>query len=142
MNKYVITSDKTTGEVVFTYNDKGLLIGFDFQLDDSESYMLLWTLNKLIFKWEEEFKNEVKSLKIRCTKLTLEVTFDMFWEKYDHKSMSSKHKTLARWKNLSKTDQIRAFNFISTYNSRRMSMVPCPAKKLAETYLNSMMWNN
>lgn len=142
MNKYVITSDKSVGEVTFIYNDQQLLVHFDYQMDAPDDKPLRWTLASLIYQNESDFLNAVKRHKLRCTRVIKEVNFDEFWEKYDHKSMSSKHKSLVRWQNLSKTDQIRAFEFIPKYNARRSSMVPSPAKKLAETYLNSMMWNN
>lgn len=75
----------------------------------------------------------------KLTEVTLNITFEMFWNRYDDKVLSSRRKTEARWNRMTKADQIKAFNFINRYEQN----IPTGTrKKYAETYLNSEIWNN
>jgi hypothetical protein len=134
---YSLTSNNFTGEILFTYNDAGLLTAMEVNADLDEKQhigflkMLPCNYNALV-DWQRKHSH------LSITEVLDNVTHDMFWDKYDDKIRSSKKKSLARWNKHSKADQIKAYNFISTYNRNRGTA----EKKYAETYLNAELWNN
>ena len=73
------------------------------------------------------------------TEVLEEITFEMFWNRYNEKVRSSKKKAMITWKRLSRADQVKAFNHIRKYEQ---NIAPGVAKKYAETYLNAELWNN
>lgn len=68
-----------------------------------------------------------------------EVTFDMFWQRYDDKARSSKVKTRKAWDKMPKREQVKAYNYVPKYFQ---SIPPGVCKKYATTYLSDQLWNN
>jgi hypothetical protein len=134
---YSLTSSKFTGEVLFTYNPDQLLIKFDIKADMTRD-QIIWLL-----KWIPGNYNALLDWKKKYDHLSLvefieTVTFEMFWDAYDDKVRSSKKKALKIWVKLATGDQVKAYNYIKTYNRNRGTA----EKKYAETYLNAELWNN
>ena len=73
------------------------------------------------------------------TELVEEITFDMFWQRYDDKARSSKVKTQRAWDKMPKREQVKAYQFIPRYFE---SIPPGVCKKYATTYLSDQLWNN
>lgn len=137
---YLLTSDKFDGAVLFEFDADGFLIRYDISEAQLDERQRLWILQKLP-KAVEHLKLILKAA--RGARLTLQartgVPFEDFWDRYDHKALSSKKKCLAWWKRSSKLQRDRAYNFIGLYEKRLPDGI---AKKYAETYLNSELWNN
>ncbi|MCL2290844.1 MAG: hypothetical protein FWC34_09130 [Bacteroidetes bacterium] len=76
---------------------------------------------------------------VTVTEMMQDVTFDMFWKRYDDKLNSSKKKTLIKWNRMRETERVKAYRFIGKYFS---SIPDGTRKKYAETYLNAELWNN
>ena len=71
--------------------------------------------------------------------LLQEITFDMFWDRYNEKIRSSKKRSQIKWNSMTKAEQIKCFNYLSMY----FRNIPAGCvKKNCETYLNSELWNN
>lgn len=139
MTKYSLTSVAFDGEVIFTFNDSGLLESFDTAGADLSETQQVWILKQLPRELAEIKRVIGTSDSAKLTELKQEITFDMFWIRFDEKIRSSKKKSLAKWNRLSKTDRVKAFYFISKYE---MSIPNGVAKKYAESYLNAELWNN
>ncbi len=138
MNIYLLTSKMIEGEIEFRFGADGFLVYFQSraQLTEEQSR---WILANMPVKEThiEQIRNMSKTMHL--TRVTQHVSFDDFWNRYDHKAVSSKKKTQAAWERLSKAEQIKAYNYIPRYFSNIPAGV---AKKYAETYLNSQLWNN
>jgi hypothetical protein len=80
-----------------------------------------------------------RSKSAKFTEIKQEITFDMFWNKYDDKVLSSKKRTQKKWESMKKNEQINAFNHITKYFQ---SIPNGLRKKIAECYLNAEQWNN
>lgn len=73
------------------------------------------------------------------TELVEDITFDMFWQRYDDKARSSKVKTQRAWDKMPEREQVKAYQFIPRYFQ---SIPPGVCKKYATTYLSDQLWNN
>jgi hypothetical protein len=140
MKTYLLTSTKWAGEIELRYDDGGWLTGYDYRAELSEEQRA-WFLNYMPRRLID-LQPMVKTT--HTAKLTempeKEVTFGMFWERYDDAATSSRKRTLKKWEKMAKSEQIKAYRHIYTYfaaisrgNTR---------KKYAETYLNDELWNN
>ncbi|MFH1121770.1 MAG: hypothetical protein V1775_18260 [Bacteroidota bacterium] len=139
MKRFVLTSDAFTGEVEFIFNDLGLLYSFSMsnaQLSEKQQVFIIKELPREL--------NEIKrvigtSQSAKITEVAIEITFEMFWKRYDPPANSKKKKkALPRWNKMSKAEQMKAYYHISKYESNMRG----EAKMYAETYLNSELWNN
>lgn len=136
INIYEIYSNPLCCNVCLQYRD-GVL--YSFQADNAtfdkeackdKRYVMFFT--------EEAFLKAAAEAKVKLTIIKREITFDMFWDKYDHKAVSGKQEAIKSWEKLSKKDQIGAFDYITVYNSILKSN---PVSKLhASTYLNKKRW--
>lgn len=139
MKHYQLTSVAFAGAVDLFFDDAGVLQKFD---------MTGATLTKPQQEWIlREMQPNLSDLKIqltdsgtaKITEVTTEVTFDMFWSKYDDKINSSRKRAQQKWNKMTKTDQIRAYGFIG----KSLANLPTGTRrKYAETYLNAELWDN
>lgn len=136
MKIYHLTSVKFTGYIEFQFNDNELLEKYQIYADLAENQQVYLLKN---IPRETLELDKLKSEFVTITEINQDVTFDMFWTRYDEKIRSSKKKTIARWNKMSPGEQIRAYRFISKYES---NILPGTAKKYAETYLNTELWAN
>lgn len=139
MKHYQLTSDAFTGAVDFYFNNDGLLSRFDTEEATLSIEQSTWLLKHLPRELSELSKVLEKSTTAKLTEVKREVTFQMFWDRYDDKVISSKKKTEAKWARMSKSQQIRAYDFIQKYF---LNLPTNTRKKYAETYLNNELWNN
>jgi hypothetical protein len=135
MKTYQYYSTIFGSEVQVMYNQSGLLTGFtvlhnvekiNSQLDQFKNWFRL-----------EDFLIEAKKHSLKVTEIDRVVTFEMFWEKYKQKDCGRK-KGEASWKELSKADQVKAFDFIDYFNG--ILKMNATAKPYATTYLNQKRW--
>lgn len=135
---YTITCPKFAGAVKIIFAD-----GYCQSYNSSEAVLTdkqkLYFTDKLSLT-EEAFLNTLGQAGIFTIVGEKEaLTFDMFWNKYNEKAHSSKKKTQAKWQRMSKEQQIKAYMHIPAYFKNIPNGI---AKKYAETYLNSEIWNN
>ncbi len=136
---FLLTSTLWAGEVELRYDEMGYLTHFDLNRSEMTKEQHISFL-----QWLPRTKDELDYIIKKATHLTLsdfvqEVTFEMFWDRYNEKVRSSKKKTLRIWERLSMNNRVRAYNHISRYEN---NINPGVAKKYAETYLNAELWNN
>lgn len=139
MKKYSLTSAAFEGEVIFCFNDAGLLESFDSSGAELSEEQQIFMLKKLPRELCEVQRVIGTSPTAKMLEIKQEITFEMFWNRYDEKIRSSKKKSLARWNRFNKSDQAKAYYFIGKYE---MSIAQGVAKKYAESYLGAELWNN
>ena len=145
MKTYAMTSPQFTGEVRFEYDESGRLIRFEVEADLSElQFSFLYERLPVTLLQMSNFQRLLREIKSPAviTETVREVSFDEFWKKYfagRGSDNSSKKKARTRWDRMTKTEQVRAYNHIPRYLSKIPSGI---GVKLAETYLNSEIYNN
>ncbi|MDR1846730.1 MAG: hypothetical protein LBR17_01250 [Bacteroidales bacterium] len=134
----IATGQKFKGEIILEYDAvTELLIKADLtgaELNSEQHHRFLQWLPKTIAVIAE--LQQKKSGLIFTDK---EVTFEMFWNRYDDRLNSSKKRTMAKWQKMSKAEQLKAYFYIQKYF---LSIPAGTRKKYAETYLNAELWNN
>jgi len=136
MRTFILTSKNFGGEVFFHYVSEKLVKFncIDATLSDIQHTYILQHLPLTVSMLENH-----KSPTSEIEEINPDITFDMFWSRYDDRLNSSKKRTEAKWNKMSATEREKAFNYINRY------FVSIPAgtrKKYAETYLNAELWNN
>lgn len=129
-----VKSSRSINGVNYSYRDNSLFCGLSIL--DTEVNTL--GVIQSIFLKQNTFLAWCASNKMTVVELGMNITFDLFWDKYDKKAKSSKKKALKVWNRLTESNQVKAFYFIQTYDTNR----DFTDKKYAETYLNSELWNN
>lgn len=133
----IMTSEHIEGQVSFEYNEIGQLAVLKIDAALTEKQQAFISAN---IPWHQ---SHIEALKANTKKATFvvmdrEITFEMFWNRYNDKSRSSKKKTEALWNKLSKTDQVKAYMYIPVYLKNKGAA----EKKYATTYLSDELWNN
>ena len=137
MRQFNVTTPTSTNGVIYTYTDAGLFAGI--QVNETMELAVLKNLIVAIKPTIEEFFLWAKAFrKIEVVELQQQITFEMFWDRYDDKARSSKKKSLHLWNRLTEPDRIKAYYHYPTYNKLRANA----EKKYCETYLNAELWNN
>jgi hypothetical protein len=133
-----VKGPNSTEGVNYTYTDENLHF-VSVEIKDALSpkgilYIIenLKPLLPLFLNWAESMA------KVTVVELNQQVTFEMFWLKYNDRERSSRKRCLAMWDKFSKDNQVKAYYFIDTYNRNRGTA----EKKYCETYLKSELWNN
>lgn len=137
--QYSLTSKAFTGEVILEFNEQGSLIRYDASKAELDANQLNFIAMRLPGNVDDIKQLLGSSGTAKLTEIISEVTFDMFWNRYNDKVRSSKKKAEIKWHKMKRTDQIKAFQFIIKYE---MNMAPGISKKYAETYLAAEQWNN
>lgn len=137
MLKITMTSAQFRGSLVFNYNEAGLLIRLDIDADLTDKQKKIITED---LPWTAEAAKQFMARYDKATYLVQEqeLTFDMFWNRYNDKARSSKVKTEKAWDKMKKTEQLKAYIFIPTYFRNKGTA----EKKYATTYLSDELWNN
>ncbi len=135
---YSLVSSKFSGEVRVTFNSEKLLTKFEV-LGEMVYHTHLHILNYLPLTSNELDKLKAESRTLQVTEVVEEITFDMFWKKYNDSARSSKKKSLAKWNKFNTDNQRKAYFYYSIYIN---NIPPGVEKKYCETYLNAEMWNN
>jgi hypothetical protein len=139
MSLYSLTSTAFDGEVLFEFNDAGILQKFDTSAAQLSEQQQLWILKKMPKHLAHVKMILGDSETATLTELKQDVTFEMFWNRYNEKVRSSKKKAERIWNRLTKTNQVKAFRGIVAYERNIPGGV---LKKYAETYLGAELWNN
>lgn len=139
MTQYFITHSSYTGEIKVVYNQDKLLDGFDCSSTN------LSERRRAIFKEVipvriedlEGIKEVIKGCHIIAEEL--EISFDMFWNKYDKKINRKRCEPL--WRKLSKAKQYAAYNGIAAYN-RYLHSTGFRGKQDPDNYLRNETWTS
>lgn len=138
MKTFILTSARMQGEIEFRFDDAGYLHGYENRavLTPDQQEWLLARLPKTLDGLKAVL---TQSKGARLTEVSQEVTFEMFWDRYNEKTLSSKKKSMQRWDKMSQRSRQAAYSFIFNYLA---SLPQGVRKKYAETYLSSEIWDN
>ncbi len=136
MASYLLTSSQFTGSVTLRYNAEGAFEGVEVNATLTEAQRA-WLLQKTPANEADLCRVLGNSTTAKLTKI--EVTFALFWDKYNDKVHSSRKRTLAKWDRMPKAEQVKAYNYVGFYLS---TLRKWQERKNAETYLNAELWNN
>jgi len=139
MKTYHFTSAKFEGFVKLIYDDHELLCSYDITSAQLTEEQKIWLLKRLPRELAELSFLLSKMEGGKITEVTIEVTFEVFWKRYNDAARSSKKKTEKIWKKMNVHEQLKAYNFIGNYEASISNGI---AKKYATTYLNDELWNN
>lgn len=138
MKKFEITCPAFEGGVIYGFDDETeRLVMFDMSAVQfsEERWKSIITHLPVTSKALDKLKGRTGVI----TELVEDITFDMFWNRYDDKARSSKVKTQRAWDKMSEHERVKAYNFIPRY---LQSIPPEVCKKYATTYLSDQLWNN
>lgn len=112
MNKYLISNPKYSGEIECIYGTEGVLLTIDFGKTN-----MPWHWREAFLKIVPGLEMDVKkSFKTDGTVVVAEavqISFQMFWEKYSHKFNKDRCEKL--WDRLNKTERVLAYYSIDKY---------------------------
>jgi len=141
LRKFAYSSTHLIGEVLLGYSENDLLVFFDLsqaQLTEAQHETLIRNFPLSL----SALRNLVAADKEnrRLVEVIQKVSFEEFWEAYDHKALSHKKKSVVLWNKLSEAEQIKAFTHLTKYFYQiKINNTP---KMYANTYLGSEIWNN
>lgn len=137
-DKYTLTSENFSGELVLEYNLQGVLVSFANNAELSSEQLNYLSTH---FPLTVDAANELLRLSVtlRATVVPAQLTFEAFWDAYDHKAYSNKKLSVRIWDRLTYSDKIAVMTDIPRYENRLIKQ-PGVAKKYAETYLRSEVW--
>ncbi|GHT15079.1 hypothetical protein AGMMS4956_14290 [Bacteroidia bacterium] len=141
MKTYLLTSPLFEGVVTLHYNDEGLYVGMSIEgsLTEQQREWLLRYTSANIDAIKTVLGGSKTATLTALPPQVQQITFELFWDKYDDKVNSSKKKALAKWEKMSKTEQQRAYLYLPKYFG---NLPNGTRKKYVETYLNAELWNN
>jgi len=138
MRRFIYTSANLDGSFHFAFTDAGFLAEFDLaaELSDQHHAFLLKRLPMTV----EELPAFTQGLqgKLREVHVADSLTFSHFWDTYAYK-VGNKARAERLWNKMSKTQRVKALDWISAYDSERTKT--SAAKLYPETYLNQQRWN-
>ncbi len=137
MRTFEITSEKFGGKVLLKFGDDDFFCGIDFEHSGCSHSQVKWFM--LHLPKDASSMKCFSTQQLNVAEVLESIDFDAFWNKYDDKARSSKVKTRKVWDRMSRTEQVKAYNYISRYTMNIPSGV---CKKYATTYLNDQLWNN
>jgi hypothetical protein len=137
MKTYQFYSLPLNSTVTVTYQD-GALKSFEIEAPDCAVISAQKDKRYMLFYSEAVFLEVTKQHDVKVYELSREITFDMFWDKYNYKAAGGKPEAMKAWDKLSKKDKKEAFDYIGVYDSQLKAN---PVSKLyGSSYLNKKRW--
>lgn len=135
MKRFIFSSPKFNGSAVFEFNLQGLLCLMKIEGSISEEQHR-WILDNAPIRIEK--LTTYKTIKgAQLLEEKVEITFEMFYEKYGYKR--DKKKAITCWNRMKEADRIAAYYYIQTYLT---TLKPGISIKLPVSYLRSEIWND
>lgn len=138
MKRFLISSPKFTGEAELFYNTDGILCKIDCTETSMDENTITRFKNSVpagLSKLQESFSPTTV-----IVEADFEVTFDMFWKKYDKKI--NKSRCIMLWCKLSKSMQVLAFYGITPYYKFLKKEGEWRKPVDPENYLRNKYWEN
>lgn len=143
IRKFIYTSVHLQGEVVLGYDSNNFdylatldLTKAELNVEQHATFLRHVPLSlsdlQLLVKEKPKERQYVEFVE--------DVTFKMFWDRYDSKKLSKKELCIKLWEKLSDAEKILAYNFILEYF--KLIAKDGTAKKYAESYLRARLWAN
>lgn len=135
---YHLTTANSPLGIVYTFEQEtNTLVGIEVR-DMHQAETLAAIFQKAIISFNDFWQHWTSKPGITLVEITANITFEIFWKKYDDAKRSSKKRSLKLWEKLDEKNRINAYFFFDVY----MKNKGAAEKKYCETYLNAEMWNN
>jgi hypothetical protein len=140
MRRFILTSPLIHGSIDIIYGDSGLVQKVDFT-DTTAAMGIRRTLLNRIAKFPliDDAQQIIEGSQSTLVEAGFEVTFEMFWSKYNKKINRKRCEDL--WKKMSKTKQVKAYYGIAAYD-KYLSKEEWRSKADPENYLRKEMFDN
>jgi hypothetical protein len=138
MRRFLITSQKYTGEADVLYDTEGRLVKIDLMGTDMTPGMVQGLKAKipvLVESLAEAFRDSAATI----VETTYEVTFEMFWKAYDKKINKKRCEPI--WAKLNTAERVRAYEGVKDYDKYLKKDTWRP-KADPEKYLKDRYWEN
>ena len=137
MNKYILTSDKFLGEIIFEFDADDRLCHFSnrAQLDDVQWEYVMRRMPAHSSWVKENFTSDYTTI----MHAKADLSFENFWNSYGYK-INGRTTCERLWKGLTEAEKIRALSYIHQYKAQVAQAGT--ALKYPETYLRTKCWNN
>lgn len=142
MHQYIIEFKKYKATGLYTFNEKGALVKYEFDPGTFEQaqwdyYLIRFphTINE-IEGWKRLSK-QLDNIFIRAVQQDL--SFDAFYNKYNYKH-GKRARAMSAWNALSDVDKAKALAYIPKYDMHLLQTGI--NKKYAEFFLSAAEWNN
>lgn len=136
MKTYLYHSKVFERDVKVTYNDHGVFMGFE--IIGGEDINKLFEKPKTQFYLKEiDFIAGAKEKNVKYVEVAREVTFEMFWQRYDYKDCGRK-KCEEAWNKLTQEERVKAYDYVNTFKNKVKTAgtgIPYPT-----SYLNQKRW--
>src|SRR5687768_298756 len=134
--KYIITSPKSSGEIVLEYALNGYLTHYSNSIVMSEEAFKIWFKAMPVWKdYVPKIKENVNLKHLIITEVKQDLSFTLFWETYNYK-IGKKAKAEKLWNALSEADKVLVFENIKAYNYY-LTIKQNQDKQYPETYLRN-----
>jgi hypothetical protein len=138
MSKYLIEFTRFNASAQVEYSE-GYLHSLVFDKGGlSEEHIKSFYLQ---VPWREIHVKEkwAKVQNVRVSDIPEDLSFERFWEQYDHK-LCKKERAKGIWNKMPDAERLKALNYIARYD--QWLSAGTIAKRYADTYLNTKLWNN
>jgi hypothetical protein len=145
MKKFSITFKAAPGEVLITYDEDLVLTIIDATSANLKPNQIKWlkaAIPEQLIDAKKQLVNLILSANnaIEITQTSFDVSFDLFWESYNHKF--NKKRAEALYNKLSYAKKLRCINSIKHYDNFLKWQKFERAKMDADTYLRNEAWEN
>lgn len=136
--RFILTSSKFKGSVLFKYGLNGFLIAFkiDALLSDEQHR---WLLKQVPLHMNSigNFSKLSDSLKVE--EVPVDLSFQNFWKTYGNYA-GKKKKCEQLWEALNTTERSKCLNYLPIYKTQKSK--DGTALAYPETYVNNRVWDN
>lgn len=138
MRRFIITSPKLNGSIELLFGADNRLSTIDFSSCTLTDQQYSHFLFSMLYNVDEV---ELIGAKLPATIIEgdFEVTFEMFWKKYNKKI--NKLRCIHLWAKADKTKQVKAYFGITAYD-KFLKQESWRSKADPETYLRNEYWEN
>lgn len=131
-------SEKYNCDMQFKFDTQGQIVGFEIMAENPMNGTELSTFLALLPQSHGELLKYCKKKNLTLIELKPDLSFEIFWNKYNYKDGGSKKKAEAVWDKLSEKDKATAISWIPRYEN--ILIRQGVAKMYATTYLNQKRW--
>ncbi|MNE34269.1 hypothetical protein D3C80_1279840 [compost metagenome] len=144
MRKLIITHERFHGEIAVVYGEEQELLLVDFTNAQLNTEQRQYFTSRMPPILDNDFINAFQNANgvstITVVPEDMEITFDMFWDKYAHKINVARCQK--EWKKLGKTDRVKCYYGIAPYFKFLKSLEYNRNKVDPENYLKRRYWEN
>ncbi|MGV0830737.1 hypothetical protein ACTS9D_00760 [Empedobacter brevis] len=134
--KYIVTSDRFKGEVIYEYNLNGYLLNFSINISNTQMKIAKFFYTHLPYTLDmmQEWLKVAVSFKVE--EVPADLSFDRFWEEYG--KHGTKSMAMKKYEKLKPMEQLAAFLHLPKEPDKKK--LDGTAMPYAETYLNQKRW--